>query len=147
MKLSNLGLAFLAFVEDFRAVAYPDQGGVWTCGFGHTGKDVTRGTVCTPMQAHAWLATDSQHAQDVVNKHVTVVITQHQFDALVSFTFNLGESRLDTSTLLALTNAGQPIQASAEFAKWDHIGAQVNAGLDRRRAFECAFYLDGLPQA
>src|SRR5207253_3066042 len=62
----------------------------WTCGWGHTGKDVVEGTTCTPEQAGSWFASDTHAAVASLDHHVTVPLNQNQFDALVSFTFNVG---------------------------------------------------------
>ena len=142
MKLSSLGLALLEFIEDFRATAYQDQGGVWTCGFGHTGPDVHEGTTCTPEQASGWLAADVSRAELAVMRAVDVALTQHQFDALVTFTYNAGAGAFEHSTLLKLVNAHQP--AADEFLKWDHVAGKPNAGLLRRRKVERALFLDGI---
>src|SRR5579859_7320750 len=87
MKLSAFALALLEFIEDYSPVAYPDQHGVWTCGYGHTGLDVKEGTTCTPEQASAWLAADVGAAEHSVNFSVHSVLRQHAFDALVLLTY------------------------------------------------------------
>ena len=66
--------------------------------------------------------------------------TQHQFDALVSFAYNLGADNLKTSTLLRKHNAGDHAGAAAEFGKWNKAKGQVMKGLTRRRAAEAALY-------
>lgn len=145
MKLSNLGLSVLEFIEQFRAIAYrrfPNE--PWTAGYGHTGPDVHQGTVCTRNEARTWLAGDVGHAEVAVMRAVDVSMTQHQFDALVSFTYNAGEGALRGSTLLKLLNAGKPLLAAEEFLKWDHVGAVESDGLESRRIVERALFLDGL---
>jgi len=83
MKLSPLALAILEFVEELKFVAYPDQHGVWTCGYGHTGPDVVQGTTCTFDMAGLWLAQDVLHAENAVSDFIKVPVSQRQFDALV----------------------------------------------------------------
>lgn len=141
MKLSNLGETVIKFFEELELVAYEDSGGIWTCGWGHTGKDVVRGTICTPAQAEAWFLEDTKGAVDAVNRLVTVELKQVQFDALASFTFNAGIGALEGSTLLTLTNQRQFERAGAEFMKWVHVKGQVNKGLVKRRTLEQALYL------
>ena len=106
MKLSPNGLAFIAVCEGCKLYSYPDSTGVWTVGYGHT-SGVRAGMVCTQEQANEWLDQDSTGAVFVVNKRVDVPLTQNQFDALVDFVYNEGESSFAKSTLLRLLNLGQ----------------------------------------
>jgi lysozyme len=141
MNLSNLGETVIKFFEELELVAYPDSGGIWTCGWGHTGKDVGKETTCTLGQAEIWFLADVKEAVDAVNRLVKVELKQIQFDALVSFTFNDGVEALEGSTLLKLTNASQFEYAGVEFMKWVHVKGQVNKGLVKRRTLEAALYL------
>lgn len=141
---SALGLAIMAFFERLELVAYQDQHQVWTCGYGHTGSEVRQGTTCTPAGALLWLQLDTLVAVNQVNRRLTRDVSAHQFDALVSFTFNAGVGALDESTMLKDTNLGLFQQAADTFLQWDHVGKVVNVGLDRRRTVERALYLDGL---
>lgn len=140
MKLSDLGLACLQFFEDYRAQAYQDQHGVWTCGFGHTGSDVTEETVCGLQYALQWLRNDVLTAESAVTRLASRPLTQGEYDALVSFTYNVGEGAFSTSTLLRLVNQHSP-DAQAEFLRWDHVAGHENTGLMRRRLLERALYL------
>lgn len=139
MKLSAAGLDLLKRSEGFRANAYQDSGGVWTIGYGTT-KDVQPGDTCTEEQASQWLRRDVLSAEWAVMKLVEVPMTQGQFDALVDFTYNLGEAALAKSTLLRKLNAGDYAGAAAEFPKWCHAGNQVLPGLVTRRAAERALF-------
>lgn len=141
MQLGPNGLALLKSFEKCRLLAYRDMGGVWTVGWGHTGPNVTAGTVCTQEQADAWLAEDVQAAAKAVTAHTDVPLTQNQFDALVAFTFNVGAGHFLSSTLLRLVNAGRFADAALEFPKWDHVDGQVSAGLAARRAAEQRLFL------
>ena len=132
----------LEFLEQFKPVAYQDQHGIWTCGYGHTGPDVVRGTTCTRAQAAAWLAGDVGHAEDAVTYLARVPLTQRQFDALVLFAYNVGVAALAGSSLLRYLNGGSPDQAVIEFERWDRIAGVENEGLERRRALEQAVFLD-----
>jgi lysozyme len=135
MQYSKSGETLTESFEGCRLSSYQDQVGVWTIGYGHT-RGVGPGMLCTPAQAEAWLIEDIQWASDTVNKYVTVVITQGEFDALVDFTFNLGANNFWHSTLLKLVNKGDFTAAANEFAKWDRAGGKVVAGLLRRREAE-----------
>jgi lysozyme len=141
MKLSNLGETVIKFFEELVLVAYPDSGGIWTCGWGHTGRDVVKGTTCTPGSAEIWFLADVKEAVDAVNSLVKVELKQIQFDALVSFTFNDGVEALKSSTLLTLVNQGQIEYAGAELLKWVHVRGAVNKGLMKRRTLESALFL------
>lgn len=136
MKYSKDGLALTESFESCRLVAYPDIKGVWTIGWGHTGVLVVPGLTCTQAQADAWLLQDCAAAEQAVNRFVCVSMTQHEFDALVDFTFNCGVTAFANSTLLKLLNAGNVHAAAHEFEKWDHASGKVVAGLLRRRLAE-----------
>lgn len=135
MKYSKSGLALTESFEGCRLVAYQDQAGIWTIAFGHT-RGVRPGDTCTQAQAEAWLQEDIAFAEDCVNKNVTVLLTQEEFDSLVDLIFNIGCGNFKTSTLLRLLNSGDYAAAAAEFPKWDHAGGKENAGLLRRRIAE-----------
>lgn len=141
MQYSKIGLAQLteAF-ESCRLVAYPDVRGVWTIGWGHTGPEVVEGLVWTQAQADVSLLDDKQRAQDCVNRNVFVPITQGEFDALVDFTFNVGCSAFEKSTMLKLINGYAFQSAAKEFEKWEYAGGHVVAGLLRRRLAEEAVF-------
>ncbi len=142
MSVNNLtysrdGLALTQLFEGDILTAYQDQKGVWTIGYGHTA-GVQPGQTITQDQAVEFLMNDVSSAVACVNKIVTVVLTQSQFDALVDFTFNLGPGNFSSSTLLRDINAGSFPAAVAQFDIWDHCGGVVNAGLLRRRQAEAA---------
>lgn len=141
MKLGSAGIALIKSFEQCRLVAYQDQRGVWTIGWGHTGPEVVAGLQCTQAQADFWLVGDTQKATTGVMKSLDVVLGQNAFDALVSFTFNVGVGAEAHSTLLAMVNRGAISTAGAEFLKWDHVNGVENAGLARRRAAERALFL------
>lgn len=143
------GLALLKGFERLRLVAYlPTVNDVWTIGYGHT-KGVKPGDRCSVEQAEAWLLEDLAWAEDAVNELVTVPLTQNQFDALVSFAFNVGPDidadtiaeGLGDSTLLRKLNAGDYAGAAAEFPKWNKQAGVVLNGLVRRRAAERELFL------
>ena len=134
--------------EGLRLHAYRDPVGTWTIGWGHTG-DVSPGMTITQHQAEALLALDISTAAQAVTRSVRVALTQAMFDALVSFTFNLGEGQLADSTLLILLNDQDYAGAAREFGKWVKgrvKGRKVTLpGLVKRREAERELFLrDGL---
>ena len=130
--LGAVGAALIKSFESLRLTAYQDQRGIWTCGWGHT-SGVTQGTTCTAAQAENWFLEDTQFAVNGVNVSIDTNISQNQFDALVSFTYNVGVGSEAHSTLAKLVNAGDMAGAAAQFPLWDHVDGVANAGLLRRR--------------
>lgn len=148
MKLGSRGEALIKSFEQLALKAYPDEGGIWTIGWGHTGfyapgVPVGPGQVCTPEQAEAWFIADTANAVVGVDRCVDVALTQNQFDALVSFTYNDGVGALAHSTLLRDLNSGRADLAANEFLRWDHVGGHESAGLERRRKAEQKLFLSG----
>lgn len=141
MTTSDKGREFIESFEGLRLTAYLDSVGVPTIGYGHT-NEVHLGMTCTPEQADAWLAEDLRVAELAVECSVRVPLNQNQFDALVSFTFNVGSGNFEHSTLLRLLNCGQYISAAAQFPVWDRAGGQVLPGLLKRRLAERDLFLE-----
>lgn len=131
--------------EGIKLVAYPDPGSgkePWTIGYGHT-KGVKKGMRCTEDEANAFLDEDIKVFEDAVKKLVAVPLSQSQFDALVSFIFNVGETKFKSSTLLAMLNQGLPKKAALEFNKWKYAAGKVMAGLVKRRQAETNWFNTG----
>ncbi len=147
MQISNKGIALIKQFEGLELQAYQDSVGVWTIGYGWTqpvdGKPVTKSMVIKPETAERLLKIGLVSYESDVSKLVKVKLTQGQFDALVSFAYNLGVRSLSTSTLLKKLNAGDYRGAADEFTRWNKAGGQVLAGLTRRREAERALFLDG----
>lgn len=143
MKTSQAGLSFIAHEEGEVLHVYKDQVGVATIGIGHAlrpGESFPNGI--THDQALELLAQDAGTAEGAINKDVTVSISQNAFDALCSFTFNLGTGALGGSTLLKLLNQGNYAGAANEFPRWCHAPAGViNPGILARRKREQALFL------
>lgn len=139
-QYSKPGLELTEMFEGCKLVAYPDQGGVWTIGYGHT-RAVKQGMTCTQAQAEQWLLFDVADAVAAVNRLVTAPTTQHEFDAMVDFCFNVGQGNFGSSTLLRKVNAGDTAGADAEFAHWNLVAGKVNPGVARRRTSEAAEFL------
>ncbi|QOZ81965.1 MULTISPECIES: lysozyme [Chromobacterium] len=141
MNISANGIKLIQQFEGLRLKAYQDAVGVWTIGYGHTGPDVTPGLVITQAQADALLARDLSRFETGVTRLVQVPLNQNQFDALVSFSYNLGLGSLQNSTLLRLLNQRDYAGAAAQFPRWNKAGGKVLPGLTRRRAAEQALFL------
>jgi lysozyme len=125
--------------ESCRLTAYQDPNGIWTIGWGHT-LGVKEGDTCTQDEADAWLTAELSSAGALVRHCVAVTLTQGQFDALADFVYNLGITRLRTSTLLRLVNMGMWAEAANEFGKWVFADGRPLTGLVRRRAAERALF-------
>jgi lysozyme len=129
--------------------AYPDPGTggePWTIGWGTTGPDVKKGTVWTQRQCDERFAAQLAEFADKIARLIgNAPTTQAQFDALVSFAYNVGVANLASSTLLKKHKAGDFKGAAAEFARWNKAGGKVMAGLTRRRAAEATLYLQSTP--
>jgi lysozyme len=124
--------------------AYPDPGtggDPWTIGWGSTGPDIKKGMVWSQKQCDDRFTSHLGEFADKVNKLLGgAPTTQHQFDAMVSFAYNVGPANLSSSTLLKKHKAKDFAGAAAEFAKWNKANKKVMAGLTRRRAAEAALY-------
>ena len=142
MKISSAGLDLIKTSEGFRARAYRDGSGIWTIAYGHT-QGVREGDRCDEAQGAAWLVQDVAYAEAAVRRQIAVPLSRGQFDALVSFAFNVGQGALANSTLRRKLNAGDYLDAADEFQRWVHdaTGAVV-PGLVTRRALERALFLD-----
>ena len=148
MKSSEKLIEFVKRFEGFKATAYKCSAGKWTCGFGRT-RGINKRTKCTEEEATKWLKEDLEVAENAVKRLVKVELKQNQFDALVSFTFNVGQGALSISTLLKKLNSGDVRSAGFELLKWDKVRKngklEVSKGLARRRIaelnmFESAIY-------
>lgn len=138
MKISSNCVNLVKQFEGFEAKAYKCPAGVWTIGYGHT-LNVRPNDVITEAQASALL---EEELQDYAAKVAKIVpsANQNQFDAMVSFAYNLGVNALGTSTLLKKHLAGDFKGAQAEFLRWDKAAGKVLAGLTKRRQHESALY-------
>ncbi|MBV8685381.1 MAG: lysozyme [Alphaproteobacteria bacterium] len=124
--------------------AYPDPGtggDPWTIGWGSTGADIKKGMVWTQQQCDERFGEHvAQFAASVAKALGGAPTTQPQFDAMVSFAYNVGVGNLQSSTLLKKHKAGDYAGAALEFAKWNKAAGKVLPGLTRRRAAEAALY-------
>lgn len=145
MQTSEKGIALIKEFEGCKLTAYRDSVGVWTIGYGWTqpvdGKPIRAGMTIKQETAERLLKTGLVSYESDVSRLVKVGVTQGQFDALVSFTYNLGARSLSTSTLLRKLNASDYAGAADEFLRWNKAGGKVLNGLTRRREAERALFL------
>ena len=145
MQTSDKGIALLKEFEGCKLTAYQDSVGVWTIGYGWTqpvdGKPIRAGMTIKQETAERLLKTGLVSYESDVSRLVKVGLSQGQFDALVSFTYNLGARSLSTSTLLRKLNAGDYAGAADEFLRWNKAGGKVLIGLTRRREAERTLFL------
>ena len=143
-NVTPAGLALIKQFEGFSATVYICPAGYPTIGYGHVVKLQERerfASGITPEQAEALLRQDVQTAERAVLRLITVPLTDGQFDALVSFTFNLGAGALQRSTLRRKVNRGDHAAVPAEFRKWVWAGGRKLEGLVKRREAEVSIYM------
>ena len=145
MHLSEAGIKFIQTWESLKLNAYLDSKGLPTIGIGTTrypdGTKVKMGDTCTKEQAYEWFRFDVARFEAFINRVIKIPLNQNQFDALASFTYNLGEGNLSKSTLLKKLNAKDYKGASNEFLKWNKSGGKVLQGLVNRRKDEREVFL------
>jgi lysozyme len=146
-KLLPLGTPALA--------AYPDDAGVWTIGWGATGKSIFKGVRWTLLECEVRFEADVLSREAAIRAELSrYECSQKQFEALLSFTFNVGNANVglaqgeaDDSTLLRYHKLKDYGSASAQFHRWVYItqnGKKVKArGLELRRSEEAGVYLGG----
>ena len=139
MKTSPKGIALIKEFEGLRLKAYLCPGGVWTIGYGHTA-GVKSGMVITEAQAEEYLKADLIVFERYLNG-LGLALNQNQFDALVSFIYNVGTGNFSSSTLLRKVRANpQDNSIMDEFLRWVYSKGRVLPGLQRRRLAEMKLY-------
>ena len=142
MQTSQTGIDLIKKYEGFSARIYLCPAGKPTIGYGHL---ILAGEKFPPYgisesDAENLLKQDVGVAENAINNLVAADISQNQFDALASFTYNLGAKSLEKSTLLRLINENNMQAAANEFPKWVFAGDKKLAGLERRRAAEMELF-------
>lgn len=150
MKISDAGLELIRGFEGYHdelpdgsCRAYLDKLAkphIWTIGYGCT-EGIAGGMVWTHDEAVAALAREIAKHEAAVTRLITVELNQHEFDALVSFSYNCGAGALEKSTLRRKLNAGDRRGAASEFKRWNKAGGKVWPGLVDRRAREATLFL------
>lgn len=132
--------------EGCKLEVYKDLNGHLTIGWGHLLRpsELWIKTISQEVAEH-YLLCDLTEAANGVSSLVRIELIQREFDALTAFVYNIGVDRVRESTLLRLINAGKFPEAMTEWAKWDHAGGKVCAGLVARRTAEIALFRAGVP--
>ncbi|MEA3639925.1 MAG: glycoside hydrolase family protein [Lamprobacter sp.] len=140
MNISEAGIELIKRFEGVKLQAYDDGVGVITIGYGHT-KGVRWGDTITQDEAENLLQEDLEQFERCVTDAVDVPLNQNQYDALVSFAFNVGCGALRRSTLLTKLNAGDYQGAADQLLRWNRGGGKVMRGLVLRRQAERELFL------
>ena len=139
MKVSQECIDLVKFFEGFEPKAYLCPANVWTIGYGRT-RNVREGDVVNEKQAERDLLEELEEFGDQVSSTVKVSLEQSQFDALTSWTYNLGVGNLQSSTLLKKLNSGDKNSVPSEMLRWNKAAGKVLAGLTRRREAEAKLW-------
>ena len=139
MEISQEGLSLIKKFEGCELESYKCAAGVWTIGYGST-NGVEEGMEISQERADMLLLEDVEIFEEAVNKLVEVSLEQNQFDALVSWTFNLGSTNLQNSTLLKVLNNKDYEGVPAQIKRWNKAGGEVLQGLVRRREAEALLF-------
>lgn len=143
MKTSSHGIALIKKFEGLRTTAYRCPAGILTIGYGHT-SNVKKGDICTELEAEHLLESDLGNFEKGLEKALNadeIVVNQYQFDALISFSYNVGLTRLVNSTLWKYLKHSDYSSAAYEFLKWNRVNGQVSKGLSARRQAEMNMFL------
>lgn len=140
MKTSKTGLNLIKRFEGFRAEAYKCPARIWTIGYGHT-NGVKKGMVIDELKAETFLSIDVQKCEYAINTLVKTELNQNQFDALVSFIYNVGTGAFAKSTMLKFLNAKHFPLAAGQFDRWNKVNGVVSKGLISRRNAEKKLFL------
>ena len=139
MKISQEGIALIKKFEGCKLESYLCAANVPTIGYGST-KGIEMGMTISQERAEELLLEDLEVYEDAVNKAVELPLHQHQFDALVSWTFNLGSANLNASTMLKVLNQGAYEDVPYQMKRWNKAGGKVLEGLTRRRLAESLLF-------
>lgn len=139
MKISQKGIDLIKSFEGCRLETYKCSANVNTIGYGTT-KGVVPGMKISLLEAEEMLKIDLAYFERWVEKLIEVDLTQNQFDALVSFTYNLGEGALKNSTLRKFLNNKRYDLVPGQFLRWNKAGGKILNGLTRRREAEAKMF-------
>lgn len=143
MQTSTKGIEFIVKEEGFRLSSYLCAAGIWTIGIGHTG-NVKSGMKITKEYAYELLIHDLKRFENVVNENTKAQLKQHEFDALVSLTFNIGCNAFKNSTLLKKINTkADSEEIEQQFLRWKYGGGKILPGLLARRKREFKMFVEG----
>lgn len=145
MKIGVDGKNLIKKFEGISLKAYRCPAGKWTIGYGHTGsvdnKSIGAGMFITIQKADSLFNNDVKNFEKAVNSLVKVPLSQNQFDALVSFCYNIGITNFQESTLLRLLNEKKYTEAGEQFKRWIYVNKKESKGLINRRNEELKLFL------
>jgi len=141
MHISAEGLSLIKKFEGCELKAYRCAANVLTIGYG-TIKNVTEGMEITQEEAETLLQEEMHEYEGYINDMVKVPLKQHQFDAMVSWVFNLGSGNLSSSSLLKKLNNSEYDEVPAQIRRWNKAGGKVLDGLIRRREAEAKMFMN-----
>ena len=139
MNISSKGIDLIKHFEGCELEAYHCAAGVPTIGYGHI-KGVQMGDTITQDEAEAMLVHELTEYENYIHDCVTAPLNQNQFDALVSWVFNLGVGNLKASTLLKVVNVGNYDRVPEQIMRWNKANGKVLEGLTRRRQAEADLF-------
>ena len=142
MTPSQKCIDLVKYFEGFEDKAYLCPANVWTIGYGRT-RNVKEGDIVSEPQAERDLQEELIEFGEQVHRVVDSELTQQEFDALTSLTYNLGVGNLQSSTLLKKLNAGDKDSVPSEMLRWNKAAGKVLAGLTKRRQAEADLWLKG----
>ena len=148
MKTTDPGVNLIKTFEGFSANSYLCPARVWTIGYGHTGPEVKEGMRITEAEGQAILKKDLARFEKIVEDNIKIKLNQNQFDALVSFVFNIGGDAFKKSTLLKRLNSKEDPNnvAKEELPRWNKGDGRVLEGLKRRRNAEVDLFIAPAPE-
>lgn len=141
-SINDEGIALIKQWEGLRLKAYQCSAGRWTIGYGHTAT-ARPGMSISQIDADRLLLQDISLAEAEVSRAVDVTLTDNQFAALVSWTYNVGTDAMRKSTLVRKLNAGDFGSVPSELARWNKVNGKPNKGLANRRAAEAGLWARG----
>ena len=141
LNIGQRGIEIIKHFEGCELEAYKCPAGVWTIGYGHI-KGVSEGMSITQEQAEQMLLDELKEYENYINELVVVDLSQNQFDALVSWVYNLGPANLKSSTLLKVLNSGDYAGVPEQIERWNKAGGKVLEGLIRRRLAESSLFCE-----
>ena len=141
MRTSEICINAIKGFEGCELESYQDSVGIWTIGWGHT-KEVSPNQSISLTQAEEYLKSDLVPCELAINRLIHSPLTQWQFDACVSLSYNIGIGNFTRSTLLSLIHKGDISQASREFLRWDKAEGKTLPGLTTRRNWEMKRFLN-----
>jgi len=148
MKISKHGLDLIKEYEGFMPKPYLDDALVPTIGYGTThygigGRPVTMSDHEITKSVATILMEDQINVTygKAANHAIRVPVTQNQFDAMVSFTYNVGVAGMKSSNVLKYINSGRISEAHTQFSHWTHVNGKVDRGLVNRRKKEAKLFL------